>query len=67
MVADGRHKGEFLTGIVGTFEGTKIIPDDLLIVPFRYKNYNKDKAGKYLRTEIYMGYSGRILSQPSWT
>lgn len=43
MVADGRHKGEFLTGIVGTFEGTKIIPDDL-IVPFRYKNYNKDKA-----------------------
>ena len=42
MVADGRHKGEFLTGIVGTFEGTKIIPDDL-IVPFRYKNITKIK------------------------
>jgi len=38
VVADGRYKGEFLTGIAGTFEGTKIIPDDLTVL-FRYKNY----------------------------
>lgn len=38
MAADGRYKGELLIGIVGTFEGTKIVPDDLIVL-FRYKNY----------------------------
>lgn len=36
VVADGRYKGEFLIGIVGTSEGTKIIPDALIVL-FRYK------------------------------